>query len=81
MAKRRNAVTLGALLRSWRLEAGVSQAEAAALVGTTQSTWCRWERDESVPDAGDLNRIVEQANGALSAEALVGAARPIRAAG
>lgn len=82
MAKRSQArASIGAVLRQWRLESEFTQRDAARAVGVSQSTWCKWERDEMMPGADDLNRIVAAAEGALTGDALVDAARPVRQAG
>ncbi len=40
------------LLLKLRKERRLSQAEVADLLGICQSTYCAWERDQSLPNAG-----------------------------
>jgi len=47
------------LIREARRRAGLSQAELAARVGTSQPAIARYERARSMPDLSTLNRIVE----------------------
>lgn len=35
-------------IKSWRIARGLSQEEAAALVGVTRQAWSRWETSGSV---------------------------------
>lgn len=41
----------GKLLKQQRINADLSQAEAADVAQTTQSTWSKWERGETMPGA------------------------------
>ena len=47
------------LIREARLRAGLSQAELAQRVGTTQSAVARWEVGRAHPSAETLGRVVE----------------------
>jgi uncharacterized protein len=49
---------IGAVVRDARRSAGLSQAELAAAVGTTQSAVSRWERGHDVPRADTLVAIL-----------------------
>ena len=49
---------LGELIREARRRAGMSQAELAAKVGTTQSAVSRWERGHETPRADTLVEIL-----------------------
>lgn len=73
--------SLGESLEEWRHGAKLTQREAARRVGVDQATWSRWERGVTVPEAGDLSRIVAAARGALTAKVLVEGAGVIREAG
>lgn len=46
-------------LRQWRKEQGHTQGQAAALLGLTQATWSRWERNETPPTAEDAAKLEE----------------------
>lgn len=48
-----------ALIREARRRAGLSQAELAARVGTSQPAIARYERARSLPDLSTVHRIVE----------------------
>lgn len=48
-----------ALIREARRRAGLSQAELAARVGTSQPAIARYERARSMPDISTLHRIVQ----------------------
>ena len=48
-----------ALIREARRSAGLSQAQLAARVGTSQPAIARYERARSMPDISTLHRIVE----------------------
>lgn len=41
--------TIGEQLKELRIACGITQREAAALVGVTPNTWARYERDELKP--------------------------------
>lgn len=49
---------IGAMVRDARRYAGMSQAELAAALGTTQSAVSRWERGHDVPRADTLVAIL-----------------------
>ena len=53
------ALNVGALLRDARRLAGLSQAELAARVGTTQAVVSRWERNVEVPRIDGLARALQ----------------------
>lgn len=48
-----------ALIREARHRAGISQAELARRVGTSQPAIARYERARAMPDLATLHRIVE----------------------
>lgn len=48
----------GSLLREGRLRAGLTQAEVAARVGTTQSAIARWEAGKATPSLETLTRVL-----------------------
>jgi len=50
--------TIGDLVRDVRREAGLSQAQLAAALGTTQSAVSRWERGHDTPRADTLAAIL-----------------------
>ena len=50
---------VGALVREARLIAGLSQAELATRIGTTQPVVSRWERDLEVPRIDTLGRALQ----------------------
>lgn len=47
------------LIREARRRAGLTQAELAARVGTSQSAIARYERGRALPELGTLHRIIE----------------------
>lgn len=57
-------LTNGELIRKARKEAGLDQAQLAALVGVRRETVCSWETNHSEPSARQVKRI-EKATGAL----------------
>lgn len=46
------------LIREARLRGGLTQAELAALAGTTQSGIARWESGRTSPSLDDIRRLV-----------------------
>ena len=48
----------GALIREGRMRAGLTQAEVAARVGTTQSAIARWETGKAQPSLETLSRVL-----------------------
>ena len=48
-----------ALIKEARRRAGLSQAELAKRIGTSQSAIARYERARSMPDLATLHRIAE----------------------
>jgi len=51
-------LAIAKLVRSARLAAGLSQAELAERLGTTQSAVSRWERGHDEPRLNSLNAIM-----------------------
>ena len=51
-------LAIAKLVRSARLAAGLSQAELAERLGTTQSAVSRWERGHDEPRLSSLNAIM-----------------------
>lgn len=49
---------LATAIRTWRLDAGLSQAELARRMGTTQSAVSRWEQGHDEPRLGTLSSIL-----------------------
>lgn len=49
----------GKHLESWRLDQGLTAAQAAQKVGRTERTWFRWLCGETVPSAADLHALSE----------------------
>lgn len=49
---------LASSMTSWRLEAGLSQAELARRMGTTQSAVSRWERGHDQPRLDTLSSVL-----------------------
>ena len=45
-------------LKAARVNAGLTQKEAAAALGTTRDTVGNWERGKSFPDAPQIGKIV-----------------------
>jgi transcriptional regulator with XRE-family HTH domain len=48
---------IGERIAKWRRTAGLTQAEAAGLLGVSPNTWARWERGERRPDVDRLEEI------------------------
>jgi transcriptional regulator with XRE-family HTH domain len=59
-------MTTGKKLRAWRIEAGLSQEEAASKIGTAQRTWGQWECDETTPEVDYAVDIQQMTNGAVT---------------
>lgn len=59
-------MTTGEKLRAWRAKRGISQASAAALVGTTQRTWGQWESDGTTPEIDYCDAIEKLTSGAVT---------------
>ena len=68
-----------ALIREARHRAGITQAELARRVGTSQPAIARYERARAMPDLPTLHRIVEACG--LAAQARAGPARPTAGSG
>jgi transcriptional regulator with XRE-family HTH domain len=47
-------------LSEWRESIGLSQEDAAAILGTTQPTYCRWETGQAMPRRDDLVKIANK---------------------
>lgn len=47
----------GSDLRAWRLRVDYTQGEAARLIGVSETTWARWEREEATPNGAHLSRL------------------------
>jgi transcriptional regulator with XRE-family HTH domain len=62
MAKTATRPPAGELLRVWRKDHGLTQEQAASMVGITAPTWCDWESGQKIPRA-DLILLLEQASG------------------
>jgi transcriptional regulator with XRE-family HTH domain len=56
----------GELIRAGRQRSGISQAELAALSGTSQATLSAYERGRKVPSAATLQRVLRAAGMRLS---------------
>lgn len=56
-------------IRSWRLRLGLTQADAAALIGVSPAGWRKWEAaDRGIPPPVErLLRLVESLPGAREA--------------
>lgn len=54
-------------LRKWRLSAGKSQVECAAIVGVSRQTWIEWEKGRNVPKARSIAAIYRLTSGNVSA--------------
>ena len=52
-------------LKEWRKAQGLSQAAAAALIGTHQGTWGPWESGKKVPSTKRANQIALITGGAV----------------
>lgn len=46
-----------AFLLAWRKGRGLSQEQAAELVGVTRKSWQRWETGDRAPEAGVVERV------------------------
>ena len=47
--------TFASVLRTERVSSGISEREAASLIGVSNATWSRWERGEMYP--ANLNTL------------------------
>ena len=52
-------------LKAWRGKRGLTQSEAAALVGVHQSKWCRWERETHKPSAEEALKLSDVSDDAI----------------
>lgn len=68
----REAMGVGLVILTARSEAGMSQAELATAIGTSQPTIARWESGRQVPSVRSMMRIAE----ATGFELAVGLHRP-----
>lgn len=53
----------GERLRAWRKKDGRSQTACAEAIGTTQSAWASWERDESFPEVDYVDAVERLTDG------------------
>ena len=44
-------------IKQLRTERGITQIHAAKTVGVSQQTLSRWERNEGLPDAGQMKKL------------------------
>lgn len=57
------------LLKEWRASAGLSQVQAAELVGVRQPTWCAWETGKVTPHIEGALKIARVSGGVVPVEA------------
>jgi transcriptional regulator with XRE-family HTH domain len=67
MARSKVLETAGGLLRKWRQEADLSQAEAAKKIGASQSAWASWEAGNRGPDNHNSHQIELLTDGEIRA--------------
>jgi transcriptional regulator with XRE-family HTH domain len=60
-------MTAGDKLVAWRMKRGLTQRQAAELVGVEQPTWHGYENGKA-PRAPTLQRIIQATDGAVTAE-------------
>lgn len=53
----------GERLLAWRKKDGRSQTACAGAIGTTQSAWASWERDESFPEVDYADAVERLTDG------------------
>jgi len=58
-------------LLAWREKHGLSQTEAAELVGVRQPTWSSWEQEDKAPSLEHALKIAEVTGGEVTAQMLV----------
>jgi DNA-binding XRE family transcriptional regulator len=51
------AIQVGANIRRWRRERGMSQTKLAAAVGRARTALCRWESGDRLPSLATLARV------------------------
>lgn len=56
------------MLKAWRSSVGLSQMQAAELVGVRQPTLCAWERGKASPHVDGALRIERASEGAVPVE-------------
>ncbi len=54
--------TLGHRIKHARLDAEITQVEAAKRAGVRQSEWSQWESDNVVPTVASLHKIAKALN-------------------
>lgn len=69
--------TLGAQIRSARIDLGYTQTDLADLMGVGQQAASRWERDGSVPDEPTLERLRALLHAPLTVEPKPTPLRPV----
>jgi transcriptional regulator with XRE-family HTH domain len=55
----------GQRLREWRESRGLSQAQAADMIGAKQGTWAPWESGKKCPSVRRANQLVTLTDGAV----------------
>ena len=65
----------GESLREWRKGQGLTQTDAAKLIGVNQATWCEYEQDKKVPSAPVLFGIEKVTRGVVPARNWANAGR------
>ncbi len=53
-----DATTVGQRMKGWRDSLGLGQRAAAEKAGIKQSAWCQYERDEAVPRADAIEKLI-----------------------
>lgn len=71
MVKRTKGETIDAILLQWRNGRGLSQREAAKMIGAHQGRWAKWETGRERPGPAYLQAIARASGGALTLDALV----------
>lgn len=65
VSSRMSLAAAGAYLKALRENRGLSQAEIAAAVGSSERTVIRWEKGDSQPDASELMQFVNMVKGSI----------------
>lgn len=52
-------------LRNWRRQQGLSQQQAAELLGVARRTWHQWEQAAIVPGPANMIELVQLTGGAV----------------
>ena len=50
-------MTIGSIIKSLRIEKGMTQTELASLLFTSQDTISLWERNKSLPDVKSIIKL------------------------